>query len=239
MDDIDDFSQWTIIHEILPMDVLMDAFKVEVMPESRVDANGGVKCVPDANRRHGLKHYRIGEHQCVPWFPAPSITPPFLQTGSELDAAVDDDDIEMLPTDPAASIYPRTSPRYQGFRKNHSFPRFWTQVIQRLPKKARLCIFTLLYGEAGNRIMDRYALKRALYLVPRPFVARGAPLPTHPLLPRRRIKVAPSTALSTMHCSKEVLPMTARSFFSLMQPPILNSQNSADSPEGSKLHREL
>lgn len=199
MDDID-LAQWTIIHEqqvlILPMDV----------PESRVVpyVKGGVKVVPDANRGDGRKRYRIGEHQCVSWFPAPAITPPFLQTGSELEAAVDDD-IEMLPTDPAASIYPRTSPRYQGFRKNHSFPRFWTQVTQRLPKRARLCIFTLLYGEPGNRIMDRYALKRALYLVPRPFVAQSAPLSTHPLLPRRRIKVARSTALSTLFegCSND------------------------------------
>lgn len=142
----------------------------------------GVKCklVPDAGCGEKPKCYKKSDDHSLLWFPAPAITPPFLQPSTDLEE-VGSDDIEICLKDPAATLYPRTSPKYTGFVKNPAFPMFW--VHTRLPQTARLLVFKCLYGENEDAIVQRYNWKRSQYLAPRPVVERGSPLPTHARMP--------------------------------------------------------
>jgi hypothetical protein len=140
---------------------------------------GGVECklVPDAAHGNSPKCYR--KELYVPsWFPAPPETPPFLQPSFE-EGHEDSGNIETL-KDPAPSLYPRESPKYQGFRPGAQFPKFWIQY-ERLHLKSRIVIFRFLYGENSENIVARYNFRRFRYTVPRPVVARGRPLPRIPI----------------------------------------------------------
>ena len=140
----------------------------------------GVECklVPDAAHGNKPKCYR--KEKDVPlWFPAPPETPPFLQPNFE-GGDEDSGDIETF-KDPAPSLYPRESPKYQGFRPGAQFPKFWIQADERLPSTARVAIFRFLYGENSENIVARYNFRRNFYTVPRPVVARGRPLPRKPI----------------------------------------------------------